>query len=151
MSIIPAFTGIHEFLSNGHEGDPFDLQVGDNFLGYPTAEHAFQALKATTWEQHEWVRSAARPFGADGAKRRGRAVTLWPDWEERKFDVMRFVLEHKFAAGTPLALRLLATEHTELIEGNDWGDTCWGVSGGVGRNWLGTLLMARRAVLRSQL
>lgn len=78
-------------------------------------------------------------------------MSAWPDWEARKYYAMRVVLDAKFAPGTPLALMLMATENAELVEGNNWGDTCWGVCNGAGLNWLGTLLMARRAVLRSQL
>lgn len=148
--IISSFTGTHEFLSNGHEGDPFDIQLGDNLYGFATGEHAYQSLKATTWDEFEWIRLAEKPFGSDGAKKRGRAVTCWPDWEERKYDAMRVVLDAKFASGMMAAL-LLDTGDAELIEGNTWGDTCWGVCNGVGRNWLGTLLMARRAVIRSRM
>lgn len=36
----------------------------------------------------------------------------------------------------------------ELIEGNAWNDTFWGVCNGVGENWLGQLLMERRAELQ---
>lgn len=152
--MIPAFTGIHEFLSNGYEGAPFSMHILIEGIGtdreYLTGEHAYQACKAQTWAEHDWVRAAARPFGPDGAKKRGRNVHYWPDWEERKYDVMRMVLLHKFPEGSPMARRLLDTGDAELVEGNDWGDTTWGVSGGHGHNWLGTLLMARRAVLRSR-
>ena len=33
----------------------------------------------------------------------------------------------------------------ELVEGNYWGDTFWGICNGEGTNWLGILLMAERA------
>jgi hypothetical protein len=41
--------------------------------------------------------------------------------------------------------KLLATEYVELIEGNNWGDTFFGVCNGEGENWLGRLLMNLRA------
>jgi predicted NAD-dependent protein-ADP-ribosyltransferase YbiA (DUF1768 family) len=44
---------------------------------------------------------------------------------------------------------LLETGDAELIEGNDWGDTFWGVCGGKGNNFLGKLLMEVRKELRS--
>lgn len=153
MTIIPSFTGIHEFLSNGFVGEPFTMHVMFEGMGadriYPTSEHAFQAGKAVTWHDHDWVLTAARPFGPDGAKQRGRRVAS-PLWNERKLAVMRNVLDHKFAERSLMAYRLLETQEAELVEGNDWGDHYWGVDG-YGDNWLGTLLMARRAVLRSRL
>jgi ribA/ribD-fused uncharacterized protein len=150
VTLIPSFTGIHEFLSNGHEGAPFPI-IAMVEREYLTGEHAYQAMKATTWDDHDFVRMALKPFGPDGAKKRGRSIRCWPDWEARKYDAMRVVLDYKFATGSEMARRLLDTGDAELVEGNDWGDTCWGVSGGQGRNWLGTLLMARRAVLRSRI
>lgn len=52
--IIPAFTGIHEFMSNGHEGHPFTITFNagapiDTVLEYATGEHAYQAMKAQTF------------------------------------------------------------------------------------------------------
>lgn len=65
---------------------------------------------------------------------------------------MRQALERKFVAGTPEGKYLLATKDRLLIEGNDWNDTFWGVDlkSGTGANWLGFLLMARRAQLRGE-
>lgn len=150
---ISSFTGAHHFLSNGFEGYPFEMKValeGSSAQGYyySTGEHAYQAAKAMTWKDHGYVASARAPFGRDGAKRRGRSIVAWPDWEARKYDAMRDVLAAKFAVGTPLARMLLDTGDALLVEGNDWGDRCWGVVCGEGRNWLGTLLMAHRALLR---
>jgi predicted NAD-dependent protein-ADP-ribosyltransferase YbiA (DUF1768 family) len=67
-----------------------------------------------------------------------------------KVDVMRDLIAQKFAVGSELADRLLATGDQELVEGNTWGDTFWGVCDGVGENWLGRLLMERRAALRGR-
>ena len=40
---------------------------------------------------------------------------------------------------------LLATGTAELIEGNTWNDTYWGVCNGKGKNMLGKTLMDCRA------
>ena len=56
---------------------------------------------------------------------------------------MRDLLRNKFSE-PDLAARLLATGSTELIEGNNWNDTFWGVCRGRGRNMLGQLLMEVR-------
>ena len=60
---------------------------------------------------------------------------------------MAALIAQKFDKGE-LALALKYTGDAELIEGNNWGDTFWGVCNGVGENHLGKLLMARRAQLR---
>ena len=39
----------------------------------------------------------------------------------------------------------------ELIEGNTWNDTYWGVCNGVGKNTLGQLLMKIREEIRKGL
>lgn len=133
----------HAFLSNFYQS-PFTL-AGKR---YPTGEHAFQAYKARTVVAHETIRRAPDP---GTAKARGQRVPLRPDWEVVKYDVMRQVLRAKFAAGSELAAQLLATGDALLIEGTEWNDRVWGVAlpSKEGRNWLGHLLMARRAELRS--
>lgn len=115
-----------------------------------TNEHYFQAMKASTPEEMRTVRDAITP---GGAKRAGRAVTLRHDWDAARLDVMRKGLLHKFATDSVLATWLLATDNSLLVEGNEWHDRYWGVClcdkcGKRGENWLGHLLMARRAELR---
>ena len=46
-----------------------------------------------------------------------------------------------------LRTKLADTEDEELIEGNTWNDTYWGVCRGVGENHLGKLLMEVREML----
>jgi predicted NAD-dependent protein-ADP-ribosyltransferase YbiA (DUF1768 family) len=60
---------------------------------------------------------------------------------------MRDLLLLKFAPGTMRAAMLVSTDDRELIEGNTWGDTYWGVCGGRGKNMLGKLLMEVRTLL----
>ena len=44
---------------------------------------------------------------------------------------------------------LLATGNEELVEGNWWRDTYWGVCEGVGQNKLGKLLMQVREEVKN--
>ena len=60
---------------------------------------------------------------------------------------MKAVLGLKFT-DLELSEKLLATGDAELIEGNHWNDTFWGVCDGVGKNWLGILLMEIREELK---
>jgi len=53
----------------------------------------------------------------------------------------------KFEQNPDLAAKLIATGDEELVEGNTWGDTYWGVCRGVGQNKLGKILMNVRQEL----
>lgn len=115
-------------------------------VAFATVEHYYQAAKTLDWQEAEKVRLSRTP---GESKRAGRSVSLAPTWEADKFLAMRWALEYKFAPGTGLADWLVSTGKQILIEGNDWHDTFWGVDSGVGHNWLGFMLMARRAELQA--
>lgn len=134
---ITSFSGEYRWLSNFAPS----LVVFDGVV-YPTIEHAYQAAKTQP--------SLRDPFkhGTPGqAKRLGQKVTIRADWEQVKVSIMRSLIERKFMPHTTLGDKLVATGMADLVEGNTWGDRFWGVCGGTGRNWLGTLLMERRSFL----
>lgn len=139
--MIATFDGPHRWLSNFAPCQLLDRSG----LSYATLEHAYQACKAIDLLEREQIRTARTP---GEAKRLARRVKLRPGWDAMRVDVMRRLLRLKFAAGSELARKLLATGEQELVEGNSWGDRFWGVSAGAGENWLGRLLMERRAELR---
>lgn len=56
---------------------------------------------------------------------------------------MEDLLREKFQR-KDLKQKLLDTGDAELIEGNTWGDTYWGMVGNKGHNHLGRLLMKVR-------
>lgn len=124
-----------------------DLRPVSDINVWPTAEHLYQASKTLRHADIERIHAAATP---GQAKRLGRFVELRSDWERAKLDVMRSVLRAKFAKGTPELAYLLATGDHQLVECNTWGDTFWGVYRGMGRNWLGFLLMGVRAERRDE-
>ena len=136
---IDRFRGAHAFLSNFHR-HPFDWQGRT----WPTSEAAYQAAKTRDEAERECIRAAPSPAAA---KRLGRRVALRADWEHVKDDVMRSVLDAKFAV-PQLRDALLATGDAKLVEGNTWGDVHWGVCDGRGRNQLGRTLMAIRDDIR---
>ena len=121
-------------------------------VNYPTTEHAFAAMKAV--DVHDYMQVALAP-DADTAKALGRNVQLRPDWRRAKVSTMEALLAVKFAPGSDLAARLLATETKMLIEGTTWGDDVWGVAETdgcfVGENLLGVLLVERRGALRQHM
>lgn len=157
----------YRFLSNFYVGfEPI------KFHGrlYRSGEHMFQAFKARTKADHDMVVGSATP--AEAKANGKRMLRLRPDWERVKYDVMRLVLAMKFRPGREECALLLATGDALLVEGTHWGDQVWGVdlkkgreafarrSGAElaweegegwedapGRNWLGALLMTRRAEL----
>ena len=108
---------------------------------YASVEEAYQAAKTILKEEREGIRLAGTP---GKAKRLGRKVTLRSDWEAVKVDIMRGFLQQKFKEGSSLHLMLRQTGDSELIEGNSWGDTFWGMCQGKGENRLGKLLMEIR-------
>jgi len=137
---VTMFEGPYEFLSNFHR-----CAITFDGVEYPSLEHAFQAAKTENKAEREDVRQAPGP-GA--AKRRGQKVTLRADWETIKIGVMKDLVRQKFTRHAGLKAELLKTENAELVEGNVWKDTFWGVCGGVGLNHLGRLLMEIREEIR---
>lgn len=139
--MINDFSGKHSFLSNFYSSP-----IQEGILTYPTVEHYYQSKKATNMEDKLMVAKAVTPAEA---KHMGRQIKMREDWEDIKIGVMERGLRMKFAI-PELRDLLLATGDEELVEGNWWNDTCWGVCRGVGENNLGKLLMKIRAELREQ-
>jgi ribA/ribD-fused uncharacterized protein len=137
---ITQFSGKHAFLSNFC---PAPIWI-DEML-FTSAEHAYQAAKTLDASERRKIQRLTTP---SEAKRAGRTVTLRADWEEVKLDVMLDILRKKFSH-THQRQQLLDTGDRELIEGNWWGDTFWGVCKGEGENHLGRLLMQVRNEIRT--
>jgi hypothetical protein len=55
------------------------------------------------------------------------------------------VLIVKFIGNRGLMELLINTGDDKLVEGNDWGDTFWGICEGKGHNHLGEMLMTIRS------
>lgn len=139
MENINSFTGQFSFLSNFYE-----TPIAFEGVEWRTVEHAYQAMKTLNMEERERIRQAETP---GKAKRLGKTITLRSDWESIKVDVMLDLLRLKFS-NPELKEKLLATGHAQLIEGNTWGDTFWGVDRKRGgKNTLGKLLMLVRTEL----
>jgi len=137
MNEITSFDGEFRFLSNFH----YVPHLGT------TAEHLYQAAKAA--DPIDMIRILAAETPGQ-AKRLGARCKMRENWDHIKIGVMREVIAQKFD-DPDLQERLLATGEARLVEGNTWGDTFWGVCGGVGLNNLGLLLMERRQQLRDAL
>ena len=110
---------------------------------YPTVENAYQAAKTVNVGD----RIKISVMSPRDAKHYGRKVKLWRDWEDLKLEIMKGLIKQKFTIPV-LRKKLLATGRRELIEGNYWGDTFWGVCNGRGYNYLGRLLMEVRKEIK---
>jgi len=135
--MIDQFRGEYAFLSNFWEA-PVSYQG----LTYGSNEAAFQAQKCILPEE----KIAFTHLRPSDAKKAGRRVQLRPDWEAVKLEIMEELVRAKFAQNEELRLLLLATGDQELLEGNTWNDTFWGVhlKNHRGENHLGKILMKIR-------
>lgn len=136
--MINEFQGENRFLSNF-----WPAKVRLDGIEYKSVEHAYVAAKTTDTAAREQI--AGMTPGQ--AKRFGRTLSLRPDWEQIKLTIMRELVSQKFT-DPKLAKMLKATGDQQLVEGNTWGDTFWGVCKGKGQNNLGKILMAVRAGLK---
>lgn len=116
---------------------------------WPTVEHWFQGAEFITGDPElaERIRGCV---SAAAAKKLGRtrSAGFRSDWNTVREEIMLQGLRLKFATGSELAGRLVATGSAELKEKAAW-DSYWG-SGrtGKGRNRMGALLMKVREELK---
>ena len=125
----------------------------------PTVEHAYQAekfadegSKATIIAEVTGQKAKRK---ADQLQAEGRMII--PNWSYLRVDIMRSFVYQKFTRSEELGHRLIDTGDEEIIEGNTWEDTFWGVYPTVNReltpqseglNWLGRILMETRTELQ---
>lgn len=137
--MVNQFRDQYRFLSNFY---PCSITVRD--LTFNSAEACFQAAKCANPEDRKLF------VGIDPAKAKalGKKIDMRKDWNEARIEVMYRILKLKFK-NPVLREKLLATGYGELIEGNYWNDTFWGVDlrTGKGQNNLGKLLMRVREEL----
>ena len=169
--MITTFSGRHWFLSSFAEiACPVPVPWADGTVA-PTREHAFQAAKAADWAQARWVLESPAPAEA---RRRGRQVRAWTDWDQVRREVMLDLILRQLRHEQPFRVMLAGTAGEVLVEGSTWGDVYWGAIGvanamtapaGVGppplwkpderdpatwlcgHNWLGRVLMSARDVI----
>jgi ribA/ribD-fused uncharacterized protein len=133
------FTGPFEFLSTFY---PCVIVIDGET--YNSVEHAFQAKKTDNPEHRRLIRLCKK---AKEARALGRRIPMRETWDDEKIEVMRDLLRQKFS-DPDLGGQLVATGRSELIHGNPYNQTFWGVCRGAGANWLGKLLMDVREELQ---
>lgn len=137
--MINEFRGRYYFLSNF-----YFVPIRYGLLTFTNTEAAFHSEK---WPVRAGEFTKLNP---SEAKRLGWRVRLRSDWEQVKDQVMLDVVRAKFDQHHDLAQKLIATGDEELVEGNAWGDTYWGVCNSHGKNILGKILMRVRSELREE-
>lgn len=128
------FKGETAFLSNF-----YPAVVLLDGVEYPTVEHAYQAAKTLDLEIRK---KFLQTSGPGGAKKLGQTIKIRDDWENAKIGIMDDLVRQKFQ--NRRLKRLLSNCTGQIVEGNFWGDTFWGVCKGQGRNELGKILMKIR-------
>lgn len=120
---------------------------------FPTVENFYQAMKVDKTDMD--TRRQFQSLSAAEAKKKGKQIAKRKDWtNDMALNVMLYGLRAKFAQGSELAGKLLATGDQQLVETNYWHDTFWGKCtcakhAGNGENKLGILLMQVREELKN--
>jgi predicted NAD-dependent protein-ADP-ribosyltransferase YbiA (DUF1768 family) len=99
-------------------------------------------------------------IGARTVKKASRGLTLRPDWDTAKLDVMQALVADKARRNPEVGDWLIATGNGRIQAGNTWGDVFWGVAlvdipsrgirAGQGENHLGRIWMETRDRLREE-
>ena len=120
MKTVQGFESEFSFLSNFSACELlYDGHV------YKTAEHAFQAAKATNEKDRVYIAEAPTP---GEAKRRGRGIELREDWDVIKDKVMLDIIRAKFKNGDCRyrLMKALSEGYDDFVEDNWWHDNYWG-------------------------
>jgi len=138
--MIDEFKGHHRLLSNF-----FESSVIYEGILYRNSEAAYKAQKCI---KDEYKLNFTK-LNAKDSKILGSQVKLREDWDEVKDEIMYEIVLQKFRSTAMYSL-LKSTGEQELVEGNSWGDTYWGVCKGEGKNKLGKILMRVRTELNQR-
>ena len=140
-SVINSFTENYSFLSNS-----FLCDMEFEHIPYSNAESCFQSLKFLRPKS----RNIFRNMPPRKAYIQGQEIKrLRAGWEDIKDTLMLQVVTAKFIQNSELEDMLVSTQGKEIINGNLYHDTYWGVCycgrcQGQGLNKLGRILMAVR-------
>lgn len=133
LSDIVEFRGQYGWLSNF-----FPCRVSFDGYYYPSVENAYHAAKTYPEQRYKFQICSART-----AKKWGKTIFKRAGWDTERLMVMEHLVRQKFS-DPHFGELLLSTKDVQLIEGNTWNDTFWGVCDGIGENHLGKILMKIR-------
>lgn len=147
--MINSFRKENSFLSNMAK-----VKISYDNIIYPSVENFYVAMKITKDKiikidkKEITIRKYISTLNPYESKKFGKKLILRKDWDNIKLKVMEYALKQKFS-NYYYKEKLLFTENKQLIEGNWWGDTFWGVCNNKGENHLGKLLMQIRKELQN--
>lgn len=144
MIKIESFSGDYRWLSNF-----VAVEVIFEGVTYSSVEHAYQAAKSLNKIWRETCADWTIPSGK--IKQLSKDVLIRKDWHDVRKGIMKDLLYQKFKQ-EPYMTLLLDTGNLEIEEGNNWGDTFWGISlkTGEGQNLLGKMIMEIRLSFRTK-
>ena len=154
--MINHFRGEYNWLSNFTK-----VTIEHKGITYPSVENFYMAMKTANVGAHKLIAlmppSKSKKFSREVIEPGGTIVgidgkiTLREDWHDIKLQVMEYGLEQKFSQ-EPFKSKLIATGNQNLVEGNYWNDTFWGVdlkqNPNIGENHLGRLIMRVRDLIK---
>lgn len=151
------FFGKYRFLSNFHRCSvSYDTHI------WPSTEHAYMAAKCASvgrdidgisYRYQDLSVEDIKAMSCAEVRRWGQTVELRDDWEGVKVPIMLQINIDKYLRNVDLRRALIDTGDRHLVEANNWGDKFWGfdVKKNKGKNYLGTVLMTVRGVLKTNL
>lgn len=145
---VSSFSGRYFFLSNLYR----NVTV-HNGMYYQSAESAFQASRCCLPSDRRIFADLDGIENGYQAKELIRQVYSTDEYTEQSVADMIDIVSDKFYRNPELLDRLLATGSADIVNGNDWHDSFWGVDRktGEGRNWLGLILQTVRNTADSTL
>ncbi len=141
--MIHSFRADYSWLSNFA---PCKIEIKG--LVYPSVESAYMSCKSP---DDDWKFFCVNATAAE-AKKMSKTIKLRDNWEDIKLTAMEYCLRQKFEQ-EPYRTKLLETGDQNIVEGNYWNDTFWGVDlkqdPNIGENHLGRLIMKIRDSLKT--
>lgn len=134
------------FKENNYLSNFYPCKVLFEGIEYPSSENAYQAAKTEDIE----IRKIFSKITANEAKKLGRKIKIRLEWDLIKLEIMHKICLDKFTRNPDLSQKLISTGDSYLEETNFWGDQFWGVYEGIGKNWLGKILMQIRNEINPQ-
>ncbi|MFA5617271.1 MAG: NADAR family protein [Syntrophorhabdaceae bacterium] len=137
--MIDQFKNEYRFLSNFWVlKNPIEIE---GFV-FDSSEAAYQAMKTLD----AVTRGKFQELTPSESKKFGKTLQIREDWNEIKIQIMEKIVQEKFHKNPEIAQKLIETYPQQLVEGNWWGDTFWGVDikSHSGQNHLGKILMKIR-------
>ena len=142
--MINSFVDTYHFLCNFYMLEN-PIQYGE--LSFPTSEHFYQGMKTLDLTARQAISEIEVPRVA---KKTGQTIELRSNWNDIKFEVMKFGLILKFSSNPGILKQLIKTNDKHIVEGNGWHDNLWGncicyeCENITGQNLLGEALMEVR-------